>query len=137
MPVEVILDTGALVSLLDRSQRDHGACRAVYEGLEGNLVTTEAVVTESCHLLARVANGIERCLEFVLEAGVVVVPCTSESLRRALVLVRKYRDAPMDYADATLVALAEELGVNRIFTLDHRGFAVYRLHGRGGFQVLP
>jgi hypothetical protein len=137
VPAEVILDTGALVSLLDRGQTDHAACRAVYESVDGPLVTTEAVVTEACHLLARAPGGTERCLEFLLEAGVTIVPATPESLRRALVLVRKYRDTPMDYADASLVVLAEDLGCDRVFTLDRRGFSTYRLGGRRGFRIVP
>jgi predicted nucleic acid-binding protein len=49
----------------------------------------------------------------------------------------KYRDLPMDYADATLVALAEESETDRVFTLDRKGFSTYRLPGRKAFQVLP
>jgi len=137
VPVEILLDTGALVSLLDRGQSDHAACRIVYESLDGPVVTTEAVVTEACHLLARAPGGAERCLEFLLEAGVTIAPATAESLRRALVLVRKYRDTPMDYADASLVVLAEDLGCDRVFTLDRRGFSTYRLSGRRGFRIVP
>jgi len=55
----------------------------------------------------------------------------------ALVLVRKYRDTPMDYADASLVVLAEELGTDRVFTVDRRGFATYRLSGRRAFRIVP
>jgi hypothetical protein len=137
VPAEVILDTGALVSLLDRGQTDHAACRTVYESLGGALVTTEAVVTEACHLLARAPGGAERCLEFLLEAGVAIAPATPGSIRRALVLVRKYRDTPMDYADASLVVLAEDLGCDRVFTVDRRGFSAYRLSGRRGFRIVP
>ena len=42
----------------------------------------------------------------------------------------------MDYADATLVLLAERLGTTRIVTLDRRDFGVYRV-GRKAFQILP
>ena len=48
----------------------------------------------------------------------------------------KYADLPMDLADATLVALAEERGQRRIFTLDS-DFRVYRINGRGRFETLP
>jgi len=137
VPAEVVLDTSALVSILDRGQDEHAACRKVYEGLDGPLVTTEAVVTETCHLLSRVPRGIEVCLEFMLASGIAVAPSTAESTRRALVLARKYRDIPMDYADATLVVLAEELGTNRIFTLDRRGFLAYRMQGKRPFHILP
>lgn len=53
------------------------------------------------------------------------------------VLMEKYRNVPMDYADATLVALGEELGTDRVFTLDHRGFSAYRLNQRKPFRLLP
>jgi uncharacterized protein len=40
--------------------------------------------------------------------------------------MRKYADTPMDFADATLVLLAEAIGVTKILTLDRRGFSTYR-----------
>jgi len=51
--------------------------------------------------------------------------------------MEKYRDLPMDYADATLVALAEESETDHVFTLDRKGFATYRLHGKKAFRVVP
>ena len=51
--------------------------------------------------------------------------------------MEKYRNVPMDYADATLVALGEELGTDIVFTLDHRGFSAYRLNQRRRFQLVP
>ncbi len=43
----------------------------------------------------------------------------------------------MDYADATLVVLGEDLGLDSVFTLDRRGFGVYRMHGRRPFRIVP
>ena len=43
----------------------------------------------------------------------------------------------MDYADATLVALAEELDSDTVFTLDRRGFSAYRFGRRRPFHLLP
>lgn len=51
--------------------------------------------------------------------------------------MEKYRDVPMDFADATLVALAEEMEVEEIFTLDMRGFRTYRIAGKRAFKILP
>ena len=48
----------------------------------------------------------------------------------------KYRDTPMDLANASLVAVAETLNVTRIFTLD-RDFQIYRRKGRRKFQIIP
>ena len=52
-------------------------------------------------------------------------------------LMERYRDVPMDYTDATLVALAEELDADTVLTLDHRGFSAYRLGRRRPFRLLP
>ena len=65
------------------------------------------------------------------------MPSTPGSLRRVRVLLDKYADLPMDYADATLVALAEELRSALILTTDRTDFSVYRLHGRTSFRILP
>lgn len=137
MAGELLLDTGALVSLLDRSQQRHAAFTEVFETWSGEVVTTEAVLTEAIHLLARVRGGPEACLDFVLSGGAVLIPASSASLRRARALIEQYRDLPMDYADATLVALAEDIGTNLVFTTDQRDFSIYRIRGRQEFTLLP
>jgi len=134
---ELLLDTGPLVALLDADQREHGECAAVFDRWRGSVVTTEAVVTEATHLLSRVSEGRARCLEFVLRGGATVVQGGRRRLERALELVRRYGDMPMDYADATLVALAEELTTGEVFTLDRRGFLTYRWDGRRPFRLRP
>ena len=52
-------------------------------------------------------------------------------------LVNKYSDLPMDYADASLVALAEELSTNLVFTLDRKDFGIYRIKSRRHFKIFP
>jgi len=134
---ELLLDTGALVSLLDRDQPQHAACLRVFEDWTGPVVSTEAVLTEAAHLMARVDGGIAKCVEFFLAGGAVLVPTSARSLKRAHTLIQKYADQPMDFADASLVALAEEIGTSRILTTDRRDFSVYRLNGRRAFDILP
>ena len=68
MAGELLLDTGALVSLLDRSQSRHREFVQFFEEWAGPVVSTEAVLTEATHLLSRTANGIEVCLRFFLAA---------------------------------------------------------------------
>jgi hypothetical protein len=134
---ELLLDTGALVSLLDKSQHQHVAFAEYFEGWSGEVVSTEAVLTEATHLLARVRGGADACLDFVLRGGAIVVPSTIDSLRRARALMKQYEDLPMDFADATLVVLAEEPGTELVFTTDRRDFSVYRIRGRKKFQIQP
>jgi hypothetical protein len=134
---ELLLDTGALVSLLDRSQKRHEEYARFFSDWDRPVVSTEAVLTEATHLLGRLKGGREACLDFFLSGGALLVPASNESLRRSRALVTQYSDLPMDYAVATLVALAEELSTNLAFTTDRRDFGVYRLKGRRRFQILP
>lgn len=137
MAGELLLDTGALVSLLDRSQTHHAACRRRFDDWDGSVVSTEAVLTEATQLLAGVHGGTASCVDFFLAGGAVLVPSTAASLRRVRTLLDKYADLPMDFADATLVALAEELGSNVVFTIDRTDFSIYRLKDRKAFRILP
>lgn len=137
MPGELLLDTGALVSLLDRSQRLHRNFKRFLEEWRGTIVSTEAVLTEATHLLGRVRGGKQACLDFFISGGAVLVPSAEASLKRCRRLLDDYADLPMDYADSTLVALGEELDTNLVFTTDRRDFAVYRLRGRRHFRILP
>ncbi len=137
MAGELLLDTGALVSLLDRSQTHHTACRRFFDGWAGPVVSTEAVLTEATHLLATVDRGVTACVDFFLQGGAVIVPSTPGSLTRVRALIAKYSDLPMDFADATLVALAEELGTALVFTTDRADFSVYRVKDRTPFRMVP
>ena len=137
MAAELLLDTGALVSLLDRSQSHHVKCRRFFDDWDGAVVSTEAVLTEATHLLANVHGGAASCVDFFLAGGAVLVPSTSASLKRVRRLLEKYADLPMDFADATLVALGEELDSTSVFTTDRTDFAVYRLKDRKPFRILP
>jgi len=134
---ELLLDTGAFVALVDRSERRHADCVAVLDQWRGAIVTTEAVLTETLHLLGPSWRSQQVGLEFVLRGAFLLVPPSQASLGRVSVLMQKYRNVPMDYADATLVVLGEELGTDRVFTLDRRGFSAYRLNQRKPFQLVP
>lgn len=137
MANELLLDTGAFVALVDRSEKRHAECVAVLDQWRGTIVTTEAVLTETLYLVGPRWQAQKVCLEFLHRGAFVLVPASQTSLNRVAVLMEKYRNVPMDYADATLVALGEELGTGLVFTLDRRGFSAYRLNPKKPFQLLP
>lgn len=137
MAGELLLDTGALVTLLDRSQPAHDSFREFYESWDGPVASTEAVLTEATHLLGRVPGGREACIGFFLAGGAALVPSTPASLARCRKLLAAWSDLPMDFADATLVVLAEDLGTDLVLTTDRRDFPLYRIGGRRGFRVRP
>jgi predicted nucleic acid-binding protein len=72
----------------------------------------------------------------VFSAGTELIATTEPRARRAIALMKKYADVPMDFVDAQLVAVAEEHKVHDVLTLDRRGFLTYRV-GRERFRLLP
>ena len=137
MASELLLDSSALVALLDRRQELHAACALSLDEWNGPVISTEAVLAEAAQLLGGVSGGRRSCVDFFLAGGAVLVPSSAASLRRVRDLVVRHADVAMDYADATLVALAEELDTNVVLTTDRRGFGAYRLYGRRSFRLLP
>jgi predicted nucleic acid-binding protein len=131
----ILLDTGVIVALLDRSERMHAACVTAIEEAAAPLVTCEPVIAESCYLLRRIAGAAEAILENV-KTGVFQVPLQlSQAAGPLQRLFRKYRDREMDLADACLVHLASELETGDILTLD-RDFETYRWGANKPFRLL-
>ncbi len=100
-------------------------------------MTTEPVLTETIYLLGPSVRAQKAAIEFILKGGTAIVPQTGQSLSKASTLMEKYKDIPMDFADATLVCLAEETGIDEIFTLDLRGFSAYRFREKKPFIIFP
>ncbi len=134
---EVLLDTGPLVAFLDRSERNHQRCVDFFKTFRGRLLTTEPVLTETIYLLGPNFFNQKPALDFILMGGAELISLSPALLKRSAQLMAKYADVPMDFADASLVALAEERGITEIVTLDKKDFGVYRTAGRKGFTVLP
>lgn len=133
-----LTDAGPLVAVIDADEADHDACVAALDEIELPLVTTWPAFTEAMYLLGG-AGGIhgQRALWRLVETGRLrIAELSEEAVRRSARLMDKYADTPMDLADATLVAYAEEHGHRRIFTIDS-DFAIYRIHGRQRFELLP
>jgi uncharacterized protein len=122
-----LIDTGPLVAYLDRVDPMHDAVARTLDGFSGQLATTSAVITEAMHLLADARDGPLLLAEFVETTDLRISESTRvDEIRQAAAMMRKYTDTPMDFADATLVLLADAIGVTEILTLDRRGFSTYR-----------
>jgi predicted nucleic acid-binding protein len=121
----VLLDTGVIVALLDRSERNHNRCVSVLEDIAAPLVTCEAVIAEACYLLRRIGRAAEAVVENVARGGFRIPFALTPAAASVRKLMRKYRTVPMDFADACLVHLATQLGTGDVLTLDD-DFDVYR-----------
>jgi predicted nucleic acid-binding protein len=134
----VLVDTGAVVALVNRADRHHAAAADWFAGYRGSLLTTEAVITETAYVLAA-SRAHQRAALLWFErarlAGLLnVVPVDDYAALDAI--IARYSRLPCDYADATLVALAEQTGVTVIATIDQRDFSVYRVRGRKRFRIV-
>jgi predicted nucleic acid-binding protein len=134
----ILVDAGPLVALIDRDETDHRKCLEVLATLSAPMVTTWPAFTEAMYLIGEAGGwtGQEALWRLVERADLQIAPVDDPLRKRSRVLMEKYRDAPMDLADATLVALAESLDELRIFTLD-RDFEIYRWKGKRKFELLP
>ncbi|MFC1857664.1 type II toxin-antitoxin system VapC family toxin [Thermodesulfobacteriota bacterium] len=133
----VLLDTGPWVALIDRSEKRHKQCVEWFQHFNGEIFSSEAVLTEVLYLLAFSARAQAAALDFVLTGAVVLVPQSIESLKQVKSLMKKYKDLPMDFADATLIVLAKDLGIDNIVTLDKKHFGIYRIGKQRYFNLLP
>ena len=122
-----LLDTGPVVAYLDVADPTHSQVAAVLAPFRGQLVTTSAVITEAMHFLADVPSGPRRLADLVATNAIAIYDLAQPAdLRSAVALMEKYADTPMDFADATLLLLADALAVVEVVTLDRRGFSTYR-----------
>lgn len=137
MAASALIDTGAILALLDRSDRWHAACAGAFRQLRLPLLTSEAVLTELFHLVGDARAQMEAAWKFVRSGALVVGAIEDGELGNVRTLMSRYWDRPMDFADATLVYLAKRESLSVILTVDHADFATYRIEGRRQFRVLP
>ena len=122
----IIIDTGPIVALFDPKDPDYKTCHQVLEKITTPLYTTEAVLTEVFHMLEVDSRGAEGVKEFIENEYLSLFSMKQNELKCCFSLMEKYRDLPMDFADASLVVLSERLKTSTIFTLDFKDFSVYR-----------
>jgi len=134
----LLIDTGPLVAYLDPTDAAHHAVAGSLDDFAGMLCSTSAVITEAMYLLKSNQSGPRRLAEFVQAASIhVFESAQAQQLFSAVSLMEKYSNVPMDFADATLVLLSDELGSNDIATLDRRGFLTYRTRKGKSFRIFP
>ena len=137
MAADALIDTGAILALLDRTDRWHGVCVDTFQQLRLPLVTSEAVLAELFHLVGDSRREMETAWKFVRSGAIRLAGIEDAELPEIQNLMSRYWDRPMDFADATLVYLARREGLSTVFTVDHADFNTYRIEGRKRFRVFP
>jgi predicted nucleic acid-binding protein len=137
MAADALIDTGAILALLDRTDRWHGVCLETFQQLRLPLVTSEAVLAELFHLVGDSRHEMETAWKFIGSGAIRLAVIEDSELREIQTLMSRYWDRPMDFADATLVYLARREGLSTVFTVDPADFDTYRIEGRKKFRIFP
>jgi predicted nucleic acid-binding protein len=135
----VVCDTGAVYALYDADDVHHTACKRVVETERGPMYLPVVLLAEIDYLLTS-RLGVDASLDFLesVESGAfTLVPLSSEDLARCRAVIVQYRDLTLGLADATVVATAERLQIQRLFTVDQRHFRAIQPIGLGHFIILP
>ena len=135
--MKAILDTGPWVALIDKSESKHDVCVQWLKNFSEKLYSTESVLTEVLYLLNFSVKAQTAAIDFVLKSVVEIIPSSIESMKKVKILIKKYSDLPMDYADATIVCLAMDTGIYNIITLDQKDFNIYRFKKKQSFVIMP
>ncbi len=133
-----LVDTGPLVALIDKGQRElHKKCVEKQKELMAPLITTWLCIGEAMHLLYRLSGwkGQDRLWEIIEKGAAEIYPLGEDEAKRMRILMEQYQDTPMDLADASLVVVAEITGLRRVFTIDD-DFFIYKTGGRDSFEVI-
>jgi len=125
------------VALIDKKEPRHAECVKIIRELSGNILTVWPVLTEAAHFLEDFPGGLDAILGMVEARVLGLAALDCDDVPRILELMGKYRDHPMDLADAALVRVAEREHITRVFTLDRRDFSVYRAGRWGRFTLIP
>ncbi|GIH69018.1 type II toxin-antitoxin system VapC family toxin [Sphaerimonospora thailandensis] len=138
----IVVDTGPLVAATISDDADHERCVGEFKRLHDSrreLLVPSFVTAEVCYIISQFGGAapdaaILRALESDLFT---LVKLTKPDLSRVATLVERYADFPLSAVDASVVAVAERLKVNEVFTLDVRHFAAVRFVHVPAFTLLP
>jgi predicted nucleic acid-binding protein len=135
----IVADAGAIYALYDRKDRHSAAVGRAFE-CERGLVVVPAVILGELDYLLREHLGVSAELDFIesVKSGAFLLEnLTTEDVTRCHELITTYRDLDLGLADASVIATAERLNIDRILTVDERDFRVVRSKGGGAFVLLP
>jgi uncharacterized protein len=122
-----IADTGFVVALTNRKDNRHSEVREVYIQ-QPRIFIPQTVLVEVAYLLGRDA-GIRTAVAFLegLSASrFSLVPLVEQDVARIAAILKQYEDSRVDFVDASVMAVAERLGIKTVLTLDQRDFRLFR-----------
>ncbi len=121
----ILIDAGPIIALFNRRDKYHNRVTEYLKRYTGKLITTWPVITETSHMLDFNVNAQIAFLEWINRGGVEVFEISVNKIKRIIEITVKYKDIPMDLADASLIIVSEETGIKEILTIDN-DYYIYR-----------
>ena len=137
MAPAALIDTGAIVAIVETDDAWHLPCLDALRSVHLPLLTTDAVLTELFHLIPSGKYSLEKAWTFVRSGALTVRGISDPELSQLHELMVRYHDRPMDFTDATLVHLAALESISLILTVDHDDFETYRIGSGKRFNIMP
>ncbi len=122
----ILIDAGPLIALFDKDDNYHKKIIEFIKNKNYKFITTSAVITEVSYMLNFNIEVQIEFFEWIMKKGVLLQEIEQKDISRIVELTKKYRDRPMDFADATLVVAAEKTRIKQIISIDS-DFDIYRL----------
>ncbi|HEV3312149.1 MAG TPA: PIN domain-containing protein [Chloroflexota bacterium] len=134
----ILVDTGPLVAVADADHARHHECVRSLASAPRPFLVPASVIPEVCYLLARfLGSKAEAAFLRAFPDELTLQPVTVADLVRSADLVEQYRDLRLGMVDASIIAVAERLGLRTVATLDRRHFTVVRPRHISAFELLP
>ena len=135
----LIADTGPLYALADADDEHHDSVREFVGTSRETIIVPAPVVVEVCYLILEHLDAAAEIafLRSIAHREMLLEQPTVKDLERSIQILEQYRDSRFGMVDATVMAMAERLGVKTILTLDHRHFSAFRPSHTAAFNLVP
>ncbi len=135
----VIIDTGVIYALADASDGYHDAAVEFLKTTNELLIVPVTVLPEACYLVNKYLGAdVEiKLVRSIAEGEMRLENLTRADLVRAIEVLSQYADANVGFVDASIVAIAERLGIKKVLTVDHQHFYMFRPRHCAAFEISP
>lgn len=138
----IVVDSGPLIAAAIEDDRDHRRCVDMFAALHltsETLLVPQTVLAECAYTIQRQGGTAQELLflQSIADGDLALVELVAEDMSRVIELVDTYDDFPLGTTDASVIAIAERLGVTEIATLDHRHFPNVRPRHADYLTLLP
>jgi predicted nucleic acid-binding protein len=135
--MQIILDTSAVIGLMDKKCGKHKYLKRIFTEKENIYILPSATIGEICYMLnSRFGNKIELIFLQEINRSFHLEILKDEDIFRIVEILKKYDTLNIGYVDASIVAIAERLKINKILTLDRKHFEAAAPRGFDSFDIL-